>query len=576
MWRHYAFVSATSVTIAVLNLIIPLLTGAAIDEISASGGGSVSKAAWLAAGVFAVDFGITIISNIGGYVGDQMGIRLQNMLSNTYFSHLLKLPQDYFDSELTGKIIARLNRSIQQIANFMTMMSNNFLQFIFSTVFSLVIIAYLSWPVALLLASLYPVYIWLTARSSTTWQDYQKEKLESIDVASGRFAEAVNEMKVVKSFNQETRELRFFNRHLHKAAEINIPQSRFWHSEDIKRRVVLNLIFFGVYAYIFVQAVQGTFTPGEAVTLILYASQIRIPIFTISFLVDSTQKAIADSKDYFEVLNQEQHHKGNENNPNLKVTKGEIELKDVAFAYDANEPVLEDVSVTFEPNQTVALVGESGGGKTTITNMLMRLYEVDSGSIEIDGTNIGEVSLRSLRENIGVVFQDPALFSGTIKENIAYGKPNATRTQIESAAKAANAHEFITGFEKGYDSEIGERGLKLSGGQKQRIAIARALLKNAPILVLDEATSSLDNKSERLVQEALDRLMQGRTTIIIAHRLSTISKVDKIVTIVDGRIDEVGTPKQLAATKGVYASLLKLQGTSMKSKKELQKYDISS
>ena len=576
LWKYYAFVGTTSITIAILNLIIPLLTGAAIDEIGKGDDSEIARAAWLAFGVFAVDFGITMISNIGGHVGDMMGIRLQKMLSDNYFTHLLKLPQSYFDTQLSGKIIARLNRSIDQITSFVMMMSNNFLQFIFSTIFSLVVIAFLSWPVALLLGSLYPIYIWLTARSSTTWQDYQKEKLESYDIASGRFAEAVNQMKVVKSYNQEKRELRFFNINLKNMVKVNKPQSIFWHKEDIKRRVALNLIFFGVYAYIFIQAVQGSFTPGEAVTLILYASQIRIPIFTISFLVDNTQKAISDSRDYFEVLQQEPHHKENTSNPDLKVKNGKIELEDVSFAYEENDEVLSGLSVTFEPNQTVALVGESGGGKTTITNLLMRLYDVTGGSVKIDDQDIKDVNLASLRRSIGVVFQDPSLFSGTISENIAYSNEKATKKQIEAAAKAANAHEFIEKFEKGYESEIGERGLKLSGGQKQRIAIARALLKDAPILILDEATSSLDNKSEQLVQQALDRLMKGRTTIIIAHRLSTIAKVDKIITLKDGSIDEVGTPQELAKTDGVYASLLNLQDSdSTRDKQKLKDFGIS-
>jgi ATP-binding cassette subfamily B protein len=223
------------------------------------------------------------------------------------------------------------------------------------------------------------------------------------------------------------------------------------------------------------------------------------------------------------------------------------------------------------------LVGESGEGKTTLTNLLLRLYEPEKGRITIDGQDISSVSQSSLRRNIGVVFQDPALFSGTIRENISYANPQASQQQIEAAAKAANAHEFIHKLEKGYDTEIGERGLKLSGGQKQRIAIARALLKDAPILILDEATSSLDSKSEGMVQEALERLMRGRTTIIIAHRLSTIQHVDQIVTLKGGQIDEIGSPAKLAKSGGIYAQLLDLQRgkKSEKVTNKLKAYDIA-
>jgi ATP-binding cassette subfamily B protein len=574
LWKYYLVVSSTSIIIAILNLLIPLLTGRAIDEITNAGDGDVTTAAWLAVGVFAVDASITVISNFGGHVGDMMAIRLQKMLSENYFSHLLKLPQSYFDDQLSGKIIARLNRSIDQITSFMLMMSNNFLQFIFSTIFSLVVIAFLSWPVALLLGSLYPIYIYLTARSSSTWQDYQKEKLESWDIASGRFAEAVNEMKVVKSFNQQEREINFFTKHMKRMVKVNKPQSIYWHKQDMIRRITLNLIFLGVYAYIFITAVQGNFTPGEAVTLILYASQIRIPIFTISFLVDNTQRAIADSRDYFEVL-QVAPHEDDCVKP-LRVSEGAIRFNEVGFSYTKGEEVLSDITLDIKSGSTVALVGESGGGKTTITNLLMRMYEITSGTVSIDGQDISDVSLESLRKNIGVVFQDPALFSGTIQENIVYAKPNASIKEIEKAAKAANAHEFVSKLNDGYKTEIGERGLKLSGGQKQRIAIARALLKDAPILILDEATSSLDNKSEQLVQDALDHLMKDRTTLIIAHRLSTIQKVDQIITLENGRVDEIGTPAQLAKTDGVYAKLLKVQNAKTEQdKKVLRSYDIA-
>jgi ATP-binding cassette subfamily B protein len=223
------------------------------------------------------------------------------------------------------------------------------------------------------------------------------------------------------------------------------------------------------------------------------------------------------------------------------------------------------------------LVGESGEGKTTITNLLMRLYEPRKGTISIDGHDISGVTQSSLRANIGVVFQDPALFSGTIRENISYANPGASDAEIIAAAKAANADEFIEKFDKGYETEIGERGLKLSGGQKQRIAIARALLKDAPILVLDEATSSLDSRSEAMVQEALERLMRGRTTIIIAHRLSTIQSVDQIITLRGGIVDETGSPSQLAKSGGIYAQLLKLQNRepTERTKSQLKAFEIA-
>jgi ATP-binding cassette subfamily B protein len=238
-------------------------------------------------------------------------------------------------------------------------------------------------------------------------------------------------------------------------------------------------------------------------------------------------------------------------------------------------PVLDGLSFTLQPGTKTALVGESGEGKTTITNLLLGLYVPQSGSIAIDGQDISGSTRASLRAASAVVFQEPALFSGTVYENIAYGNPGATKRDVEAAAKAANAHEFITKFEQQYETEIGERGLKLSGGQKQRIAIARALLKDAPILILDEATSSLDSKSEHLVHQALERLMQGRTTLIIAHRLSTIQSVDTIITMQDGRVNEQDTPEKLAKSGGIYAQLLSLQARHTKQDtKRLKQYEI--
>lgn len=576
LWRYYVAVSIISILVALTGLLIPMLSGRAIDTIKVGATGNVRYVVLLATGIFLLDLASTLLSNIGGYFGDRMSIKLQRLLSFRYYEHLLNLPQKYFDTELSGTIINRLNRSITQVSGFMQMWSNNFLQFIFSTVFALVIIAYYSVPIALLLFSLYPIYILMTVKTSGKWMKYQAKINKNLDIATGRFAESIGQIKVVKSFIQEKHELSFFKRHYDKTVGIGKSQSILWHKRDVQRRGILNVIFYIVYLLIFVQAVNGQFSPGQAVALILYAMQIRIPIFTISFLVENTQKAIADSKDYFEIMNLRPEIADAKSAKPIKVKQGKVSFDNVEFSY-GDQQVLKNIILDIEPDSKVALVGESGEGKTTITNLLMRLYEPQKGQILIDGQNINEVTQKSLRENIGVVFQDPALFSGTISENIAYARPNAKQSDVVAAAKAANAHEFIAKFDKGYDSEIGERGLKLSGGQKQRIAIARALLKDAPILILDEATSSLDSKSEAMVQEALKRLMKGRTTLIIAHRLSTIQHVDKIITLTGGKVDEVGSPEQLAKTGGIYAQLLAMQrGDKEKSKKELKKYEISS
>ncbi|HSX37180.1 MAG TPA: ABC transporter ATP-binding protein [Patescibacteria group bacterium] len=579
LWPYYITISVFTVLLAGMSQLVPIFTKVAIDQISkllTGGHANVTLVAWMAVAIFLTDVGQTLFSNIGGYLGDILASKVQAIMSKRYFEHLLKLPQSYFDAELTGTIINRMSRGISQITNFMQVLTNNFLQFIFSTIFSLVIVFYFSWQVGLMLTIIYPIFIWLTTRTSTKWQNFQKSINHEYDTASGRFTEGIGQIKVVKSFLQEARELKVFSSHYDKAVDITYPQSQLWHRQDVVRRLTLNLISLGIFAYIFVETAHGIYTLGTMVLLIQYVQLVRIPIFTISFLVDASQRAITNTRDYFEAMAVEPAISDAPDAKILKVKKGDVAFDSVHFGYDDKSEVLKGVGFRLQPSTKTALVGESGEGKTTITSLLLRLYEPQKGAILVDDQDVVQVTQASLRQNIAVVFQEPALFSGTVRENISYAKPGASLDEVVAAAKAANADEFIGKFEKGYDSEIGERGLKLSGGQKQRIAIARALLKDAPILILDEATSSLDSKSERMVQEALDRLMKGRTTLIIAHRLSTIQTVDQIITLQNGKVDEIGSPEQLAASGGIYSQLLALQQKPTEAtKKRLQEYEIN-
>ena len=556
LWPYYAGITFFSLLMSVTALATPFIIKLATDLIVESvrtGRADVSGALWLAVALFVVDILNTFFTNWGGYLGDVMSARLKKQLSEQYYSHLLKLPQSYYDRELTGTIINRLNRTIFEVTQFMNMFANNFFQMYLTMILTLIIVWFYSWELAALLLILYPIFMWLTALTSKKWQAWQEEKNLQSDIASGRFAEVIAQIRVVKSFIQETLEFRHFERRLQRTVSVTRKQSAYWHNMDIIRRLALNIIFFVIFAYLFVYTANGRFTIGEMVLLIQLVNMMRFPIFNMSFIVDNTQKAIAGSKDYFKVMELRPAVADRLNAPALEVSKGLIEYSEVDFGYTKKDQVLVGVSFRVEPGEKVALVGESGEGKTTITSLLLRLYDPTDGTVYIDGTDIKKVRQTSLRERIAVVFQDPALFSGTIRENIAYANFHASDADIKKAAKAANALEFIEKLENGFDSEIGERGIKLSGGQKQRIAIARAILKDAPILVLDEATSSLDSKAEQLVQEALNRLMKGRTTLIIAHRLSTIAHVDRIVTLRGGRVDEVGSPEKLATTGGIYA-----------------------
>lgn len=575
---YYWAVAGLSVLVALMTQVQPLLTKVIVDQVTRIVGGAtanVTLVVWCVIAIFLADVGQTVLSNINGYIGDILQARLRKLMSERYFAHLLTLPQRYFDTELSGKVLNQLNRGIDQIMSFVQAFTNNFLQFIFSTVLSLAIIAVYSWPVACMLAALYPVIVWLTMRAGGKWRTYQSAINDQFDRATGRFAEAIGQIKVVKSFGREASELRLFRRRYTSALATTRPQSKLWHGQDVLRRGVLNFIFLGVYAYICIQAARGVYSIGTMVLLLQYAALIRIPIFSISFIVDQGQRAVANTRDYFAAMDEPTEEPAGGTRNELKVNRGEIRFRAVTFGYDPDRPVLKNLALTLPAGTKTALVGESGEGKTTLTSLLLGLYRPQQGSIEIDGQDTATVRLSSLRAASAVVFQDAALFSGSIRENIQFGRPGADDQAIRRAARAANAHEFICTFPNGYDTEIGERGLKLSGGQKQRIAIARALLKDAPILILDEATSSLDTKSERKVQQALERLMQGRTTLIIAHRLSTIASVDTVVTLKNGRVVESGPPARLAKSGGIYAQLLQLQaGHSEADLQRLKAYEM--
>ena len=578
LWKYYALVGFFTIIIAGLSQLQPLFTKGAIDQITKlfSGGKIDSGLVILfAVLIFVSDFLQTIISNISGYFGDILAIKIQSSLSQKYFAHLMTLPQIYFDSEQTGTIINRMNRGISQIANFINMVSNNFLQFIFSTVFTLIIVFYYSWPVALMILILYPIFIYVTTKTSDKWRNYQKDINLEQDIAIGRFAEVMGQIRVVKSYIQEKAELSVFKKHFNWAVNISYPQSKYWHKQDIGRRTVLNVIFFIMFIYIFVETERRVYSLGTMVLLIQYALLIRVPMFNISFLVNQTQRAMANTKDYFDAMAVKNEEDETYHKP-IAIINGKVEFKNVNFSYDGKNKVINDLSFQLIPGSKTALVGESGEGKTTISSLMLRFYNLGSGQILFDDQDISLFSRKSIRDNIAIVFQDPALFSGTIKENIAYSKPTASNDEIIAASKAANADEFITKLVDGYDSQIGERGIKLSGGQKQRIAIARAILKDAPILILDEATSSLDNKSEKIVQEALETLMKNRTSLIIAHRLSTIKSVDEIITLKNGRVDEIGSPSVLKNSGGIYSKLLSLvEDKNETSKKKLQSYEIN-
>ena len=598
LWPYYVMVILAATVTVLLSMASPFLIKHATDTIVDTVNGSVTVedattvVIAVAVGLLLAELAHTVIHNIGGWFGDVMGMRMRQILSNRYFAKLLSLPQGYFDKQITGTIISRLDRSILGLTQFLQAFANNFFSMILTVIVVLAISAWYYWPLALLLVIIFPMYLWLTALTSKRWMRWEKTKNDHVDAAQGRFAEVIGQVKVVKSFVSELRELRLFQQHFAETVSVTKEQSRWWHMMDIFRMAGMNVIFFAIYLVLFLQTLNGNFTIGDMVLLVQLVAMAKQPATMMSWMVDSAQRAAAGSREYFEAMEELEEATAS---PVLLAASREygpsvipeqdvrdaipdppaplegcsrpggtpvVEFENVTFGYDVDDPVIHDVNLTAGFNEKVALVGESGGGKSTLVNLLLGLYRPSSGTLRVCGHDIAELSAAQLRGMVGVVFQDAALFSGTIRENIAYGRPDASDAEIEDAARRANADGFIRAFPQGYDTVIGERGLRLSGGQKQRVAVARAMLKDAPILVLDEATSALDTRAERAVQAGLEELMVGRTTLVIAHRLSTIASVDTIVTLSEGRVDEIGTPAELAVSGGIYGELLRLTASS--------------
>ncbi len=577
------------ITTSLLSLVTPLLFKRIVDVIVDHVSGKnqdISIIFWFLGAIIFGDIASTTLTAFGQWIGDRLGEKLQTHLSASFYKHVLSIHIGYFDSEVTGKITNKMTRGIQSITDFIQNMLNNFLPFFLTAFVTIVLLALYSPLIAVLLASLFPLYILISHKSTLVWGEYSAKENAIKDLAQGRVYESLVGIRVVRAFRGAAQELASFVSARQKVQELAKEKTKIWHGYDFLRRLLLNVVLFGIVSYIVYWTFHGRYTIGEMTLLIQLVNQARFPLFAMSFILGQIQQASSGSKDFFEVLSTKTQVSDHPGAAKLelgitKSLKNCIEFDDVSFGYQ-EKTVLHNISFAMKPGETLALVGDSGQGKSTIINLLLRFYEPDSGSIRVNGQDISAVTQDSLRAHIAVVFQESLLFSGTIMENIRYGRPDATLQEVQSAAKAANAHEFIMQLENGYESVTGERGVKLSGGQKQRIAIARAMLTKAPIIILDEATSALDSKSELQVQKGLSRLLQGRTSIIIAHRLSTIAHADHILVLAGGRVAEQGKSAELLQKKnGLYRGLVQLQSQLLKAPsdkekktKALQKFDL--
>jgi len=471
------------------------------------------------------------------------------------FSHIQSLSLRFFQSRRVGEILSRMSSDITVIQNALVSIPVAVLRQTITLLGALAIIFYLNWKLTGLILLVLPPLMLFARIFGKRLRNLSEKVQDKIAQALVVLEEVASSIKIVKSYAREPYEKKRFENEIESAFEQSVGKVRISSSFG---PLILGLTFLVSTILIWYggqQVMQGTTTPGELAAFFLYALIMAGPIGTFVKIYTQLQETLGAMRRVNEILDIKPLVNSPENPVKLTSLKGHVCFSEVIFGYEADTPVLNNISFDIRPGKTVALIGPSGAGKSTIVQLLLRFFDPQSGKIQIDGDDLKSLDLESYLSQVALVPQETLLFGGTIRENILYGKLDATDTEMIEASKSANAHEFIVEFSNGYDTLVGEKGAKLSGGERQRIAIARALLKNPKVLVLDEATSALDNQSEMLIQEALEKLMVGRTTFIIAHRLSTVHNADKIIVLDKGSVVESGTHKQLMENEGLYHHL---------------------
>jgi ABC-type multidrug transport system fused ATPase/permease subunit len=489
----------------------------------------------------------------------------ENTLANlrlALYSNLVKLPMTFFSQKRVGELNSRISSDITQIQDTLTSTIAEFLRQFILIIGGVALLANESFKLTLLMLSVVPLVAVAAVIFGRFIRKYSKKVQDQVAESQVIVEETMQGISIVKAFANEWYEIARYNGKIKEIVKIAIKGGKY---RGYFASFIIFCLFGAIVAVVWFGvrlSISGEMSVGQLISFVLYSTFVGASFGGIAELYAQIQKAVGATERVFELLEEiPEKIKDTLSDSEAKI-KGNVSFKNVAFYYPSRKEIQVLKKVSFNANfgQKIAIVGPSGAGKSTIASLLLRFYDINGGEISIDGKNIYDYDLETLRGNMSIVPQDVILFGGTIRENIAYGKPNATEDEIIKAAKQANAYQFIKGFPEKFETIVGERGIKLSGGQRQRIAIARALLKNPSILILDEATSSLDSESEKLVQEALEILMEGRTSIIIAHRLSTIRSADQIIVLDDGTIKEQGTHQELIALEnGIYKNLSNLQ-----------------
>ena len=494
------------------------------------------------------------------YYGHLIGVKMQSQMRLDLFSHLEKLPFRFYDNHETGRIMTRITSDLFEVCELAHHGPENLLISSVMIVLSFTYLATIDWILTLIIFACVPILVAVTMHFRKAMRRAFDDRRKSNATINAAVESSVTGIRVTKAYTNAQREVEKFS----KGNDQFVDASRRayhamaqFHSSTAFVTDIFN-VFILIAGGLFLYADRISF--GDYSTFIVSVNLFIAPVNTLISFMEQFQNGVSGFKRFVEIMDEAPEPEAADARE-LKDVEGVIEFKDVTYAYDTDKEVLRNVNLRLEKGRKLALVGPSGGGKTTLCHLLPNFYRLEEGcgSIMIDGTDIRELTLESVRRNIGIVQQDVFLFVGTIRENILYGRPDATEEEVFEAARRANIHDYIMTLPHGYDTEIGERGVKLSGGQKQRLSIARVFLKDPAILILDEATSALDNTTEVLIQKALDELCKGRTTLVVAHRLSTIRNADEIAVVLDGRITERGTHEELMAAGGTYKDLYALQ-----------------
>ncbi|MFJ5770642.1 ABC transporter ATP-binding protein [Psychrobacillus sp. NPDC093180] len=555
--RLFVIDFSSAVFVAILELVFPMAVSWFIDVLLPTGDWNmIVKVSILLLLVYILS---TFLNYVVSYLGHKLGINIETDMRQQLFNHVQRQSFRFFDNTKTGHVMSRITNDLFDIGELAHHGPEDLFIAIMTLIGAFIIMFNLNPELAVIAIVMVPFLAIVATYGNIMMNKAWKNMYGKIADVNARVEDSVSGVRVVQSFTNENFEIARFKQdngqfRLAKLKAYKVMAGT--HSSIYMMTRLVTLVVLVVGAWF---TYKELLKPGELVGFILYVNVLIKPVDKITALLELYPKGMAGFKRFLDLMEQEPEIKDRPNALSVSHLNGDIEFENVSFRYDEHKSVLEDINLSIKSGETVAFVGPSGAGKTTICSLIPRFYEVNEGTISIDGLNIQDVTMKSLRSQIGIVQQDVFLFTGTLEENIAYGKKDATTEEIREAAKKAHLEDFIAGLPHGYDTQIGERGLKLSGGQKQRLAIARMFLKNPPILILDEATSALDTETEKIIQKSLMELAENRTTLIIAHRLATIRDADRVLVVTEDGIAEDGSYNELVAQDGIFARLHNIQ-----------------